>query len=108
MAIPLLTTKLYIPHVRSELVERPRLIKRLNDSLGITSIVVSHDVEETSSIADESYLISEGQVVASGTPSELKTHGNAVVQQFLSGMADGPVPFHYPGRDYKDQLLDRD
>lgn len=85
-----------------------RLIKRLNDSLGITSIVVSHDVEETSSIADESYLISEGQVVASGTPSELKTHGNAVVQQFLSGMADGPVPFHYPSRDYKDQLLDRD
>ncbi len=85
-----------------------RLIKRLNDSLGITSIVVSHDVEETSSIADESYLISEGRVVASGTPSELRTHGNAVVQQFLSGMADGPVPFHYPGRDYRDQLLDRD
>lgn len=85
-----------------------RLIKRLNDSLGITSIVVSHDVEETSSIADESYLISEGHVVASGTPSELKSHGNEVVQQFLSGMADGPVPFHYPSRDYKDQLLDRD
>ncbi len=85
-----------------------RLIKRLNDSLGITSIVVSHDVEETSSIADESYLISEGRVVASGTPNELKTHGNAIVQQFLSGMADGPVPFHYPSRDYRDQLLDRE
>ena len=85
-----------------------RLIKRLNDSLAITSIVVSHDVEETSSIADESYLISEGHVVASGTPSELKTHGNAIVQQFLSGMADGPVPFHYPSRNYRDQLLDRE
>jgi phospholipid/cholesterol/gamma-HCH transport system ATP-binding protein len=85
-----------------------RLIKRLNDGLGITSIVVSHDVEETSSIADESYLISEGKVVASGTPCELAHHGSAIVRQFLSGMADGPVPFHYPGPDYDSQLLSRD
>jgi len=85
-----------------------RLIKRLNDALGITSIVVSHDVREIATIADCSYLLSEGKVVASGSPEELSSHGNPIVQQFMTGMADGPVPFHYPGPDYASQLLGRE
>jgi phospholipid/cholesterol/gamma-HCH transport system ATP-binding protein len=84
-----------------------RLIKRLNDALNITSIVVSHDVQEIGTIADCSYLISDGKVVASGRPEELRHDANPVVQQFMAGMADGPVPFHYPGPDYAEQLLGR-
>jgi phospholipid/cholesterol/gamma-HCH transport system ATP-binding protein len=84
-----------------------RLIKRLNDALGISSIVVSHDVREIATIADCSYLLSDGKVVASGSPEELNKHANPIVQQFLTGMADGPVPFHYPGPDYASQLLGR-
>ena len=82
-----------------------RLIKRLNDALGITSIVVSHDVHEIGSIADCSYLIADGKVVASGAPDDLRNDGNPIVQQFMAGMAEGPVPFHYPGPDYEEQLL---
>ena len=84
-----------------------RLIKRLNDALGITSIVVSHDVHEIGSIADCSYLMADGKVVASGAPDELRNDGNPIVQQFMAGMAEGPVPFHYPGPDYEEQLLGR-
>jgi phospholipid/cholesterol/gamma-HCH transport system ATP-binding protein len=82
-----------------------RLIKRLNDALKITTIVVSHDVQEIATIADCSYLISNGKVVASGKPDELRENANPIVQQFMAGMADGPVPFHYPGPDYSEQLL---
>ena len=82
-----------------------RLIKRLNDALKITTIVVSHDVQEIATIADCSYLISNGKVVASGKPEELRENANPIVQQFMAGMADGPVPFHYPGPDYSEQLL---
>ena len=82
-----------------------RLIKRLNDALNITTIVVSHDVQEIASIADCSYLISNGKVIASGKPDELGENANPIVQQFMTGMADGPVPFHYPGPDYTEQLL---
>lgn len=82
-----------------------RLIKRLNDALGITSIVVSHDVQEIGTIADCSYLMSDGKVVASGAPDELRMNGNPIVQQFMAGMSEGPVPFHYPGPDYEEQLL---
>ena len=85
-----------------------RLIRKLNDALGLTSIVVSHDVEEVSSIADRTFLISDGRVVASGTPEDMEQNVSAVVQQFMSGMADGPVPFHYPAPDYDDQILNRD
>lgn len=85
-----------------------RLIRRMNDALDISSIVVSHDVAEVSSVADCTYLISEGKVVASGTPEDLQKDGNEVVRQFMSGMADGPVPFHYPSPDYGEQLLLRD
>ena len=82
-----------------------RLIRQLNDSLGLTSIIVSHDVEEVSSVADQSYLISEGKVVAYGTPEELEQNKSAWVHQFMKGLADGPVPFHYPAPDLAAQLF---
>ena len=82
-----------------------RLIKQMNVALGITSIVVSHDVQELSSIADDSYLLSGGKVEASGTPKELLASGNPAVRQFMTGSAEGPVRFHYPAPDYTTQLL---
>jgi phospholipid/cholesterol/gamma-HCH transport system ATP-binding protein len=85
-----------------------RLIRRMNDALGLTSVVVSHDVDEIASIADCTYLLSDGHVVASGTPQDLEEHHSATVVQFMNGMADGPVPFHYPAPDYSEQLLSRD
>jgi phospholipid/cholesterol/gamma-HCH transport system ATP-binding protein len=85
-----------------------RLIRRMNDALGLTSIVVSHDVDEISSIADRTYLLSDGKVVASGSPEDLQENCSAVVMQFMNGMADGPVPFHFPAPDYSEQLLSRD
>jgi phospholipid/cholesterol/gamma-HCH transport system ATP-binding protein len=84
-----------------------RLIRSLNDALCISSIVVTHDVQEVSQIADSSYILSEGRVMASGTPSELQSHPSPIVHQFLEGLADGPVPFHYPAPDYREQLLDQ-
>ena len=82
-----------------------RLIQTLNATLGITSIVVSHDVRELAAIAHQSYLLSEGRVVAAGTPAELASEAAPVVRQFMSGAADGPVPFHYPAADYHAELL---
>jgi phospholipid/cholesterol/gamma-HCH transport system ATP-binding protein len=82
-----------------------RLVRQMNYALGITSIVVSHDVEELSILADMSYLISGGKVVASGSFVELKDHQSEIVNQFMNGLADGPVPFHYPAPDYFEQLL---
>jgi phospholipid/cholesterol/gamma-HCH transport system ATP-binding protein len=82
-----------------------RLIRSLNDALGISSIVVSHDVREIALLADQSYILSEGQVVASGSPRELQDHPSPIVRQFMEGLADGPVPFHYPAPDYYGQLL---
>lgn len=72
-----------------------RLIKETNQHAGITSLIVSHDVKELALIADYSYLLSGGRAVAEGTPSELNDSKEAVVRQFLDGLADGPVPFHY-------------
>ena len=85
-----------------------RLIKQMNQALGITSIVVSHDVRELASIADESYLISGGSVVASGTPQELAQSDSETVHQFMTGSEEGPVRFHYPAPDYTSQLLGAD
>ena len=85
-----------------------RLIRHLNDVMGLTSIVVSHDVKEISLVADLSYLLSGGKVVASGTPQELHDNPSEIVHQFMSGLADGPVPFHYPAADYYEALLARD
>ncbi|HWJ35225.1 MAG TPA: ATP-binding cassette domain-containing protein [Steroidobacteraceae bacterium] len=84
-----------------------RLIRRLNDTLGLTSIVVSHDVREISTVADNVFLLSGGKVVARGTPQELRANPSEVVRQFVGGLADGPVPFHYPATDYFGELLAR-
>jgi phospholipid/cholesterol/gamma-HCH transport system ATP-binding protein len=85
-----------------------RLIRRLNDALGITSIVVSHDVREISSVADEVFLLSGGKVVASGSPQDLRTNPSDVVKQFVGGSPEGPVQFHFPAPDYYSELLSRD
>lgn len=85
-----------------------RLVRRLNDALGITSIVVSHDVEEISTVADRSFLLSDGKVAASGSPDELSTANSELVRQFMHGMADGPVAFHFDAPGYEEQLLGRD
>lgn len=82
-----------------------QLIRKLNDALGLTSIVVSHDVKETSAIADYVYIISEGKVVEHGTPDGLNRSDSTWVRQFLEGLPDGPVPFHYPAVDYRQDLL---
>ena len=82
-----------------------KLIRLLNDALGLTSVVVSHDVAETSSIADYIYLISGGKVVAHGTPQEMERDRSPWVNQFMHGEPDGPVPFHYPAPDFADDLL---
>jgi len=83
-----------------------RLIRRLNDALGITSIVVSHDVQEVGSIADYSYLLAGGRVVARGTTAELNASVDPSVRQFMQGSSDGPVSFHYPAQDYLESMLD--
>jgi len=85
-----------------------RLVRRMNDALGITSIVVSHDVAEVSTVADRSYLISDGKVAASGSPDELHAANSELVRQFMHGMADGPVAFHFDAPNYAEQLLGRD
>ncbi|MDO5087680.1 MAG: ABC transporter ATP-binding protein, partial [Comamonadaceae bacterium] len=74
-----------------------RLIRRLNDALGITSLVVSHDVEETFRIADHVVILAGGKVAAQGRPDEVRASANPLVHQFVHAEADGPVPFHYPG-----------
>lgn len=84
-----------------------RLIKRNNDVLGVTSVVVSHDVDEINQIADYCYVVSGGKVIGAGTPGELQRSDSALIRQFLSGGADGPVPFHYPADPYQDELLGR-
>jgi phospholipid/cholesterol/gamma-HCH transport system ATP-binding protein len=85
-----------------------RLVRKMNDALGISSIIVSHDVQEISTVADRSFLISHGKVVASGSPDELRNTSSDLVRQFMHGMADGPVAFHYSAPDYAEQLLGRD
>ncbi len=85
-----------------------RLVRRMNDALGISSILVSHDVQEISTVSDRSYLISDGKVAASGSPEELSSNGSELVRQFMHGMADGPVAFHFDAPDYEEQLLGRD
>ncbi len=82
-----------------------QLIRRLNDALGLTSIVVSHDVAETATIADYMYVISDGKIVGHGTPQQMKRAESDWVRQFMQGLPDGPVPFHYPGAEYIDDLL---
>lgn len=81
-----------------------QLIRRLNDASRLTSIVVSHDVPETASIADRIYVISEGRVVESGTPQAIAASASPWVQQFMGGLADGPAAFHFPAPALADDL----
>lgn len=82
-----------------------RLIKTLNDALGVTSILISHDVSETLSIADYAYVIADGKVIGHGTPAQLQSDDQPEdIRQFIQGLADGPVPFHYPAREYSKDL----
>jgi phospholipid/cholesterol/gamma-HCH transport system ATP-binding protein len=80
------------------------LIRKLNDALGSTSILVSHDVNESFLIADYVYFLSQGRIVAHGTPQQMMSSDDPYVKQFVHAEADGPVPFHYPGRSLAEQL----
>lgn len=82
-----------------------RLIRRLNELLKITTIIVSHDVEETCSIADHIYLIAGGKIIGQGTPSALSASTDPKVKQFMHGEADGAVPFHYPAQSYMEEMI---
>lgn len=83
-----------------------RLTRDLNRSLGITSVICTHDVWEVQRFADYCYIIADGRVVASGTPDALTDMENETVRQFMHGLPDGPVPFHYPAGDLAEDLLD--
>ena len=83
-----------------------KLVRELADALETTSIVVTHDVEEGLSIADRVYLLGGGKLLATGTPNELLTTEQPEVKQFLHGLPDGPVPFHYPAEDYSSELIE--
>jgi phospholipid/cholesterol/gamma-HCH transport system ATP-binding protein len=76
-----------------------RLIRQLNDTLGLTSIVVSHDLEETFHIADQVIILANGRIAAQGTPAEVRNSSDPLVKQFVSAAPDGPVRFHYPAAE---------
>lgn len=82
-----------------------KLIDELNHALGITCVIVSHDVPEVLSIADKAYIVAEQHVIAEGTAKELQQNKDARVRQFLDGIADGPVPFKFPAGNYAADLL---
>lgn len=82
-----------------------KLIRTLNDALGLTSIIVSHDVQEALSIADYVYIISDKQVIGQGTAPEIIHDSSRQLQQFIKGLPDGPVPFHYPAKPLADDFL---
>ncbi len=82
-----------------------KLIRDLNDALGAASIVVTHDVQESLQIVDYVYFLSEGRVIAQGTPAEVRRSTAPFVHQFVHAESDGPVPFHYPASDYRASLL---
>jgi phospholipid/cholesterol/gamma-HCH transport system ATP-binding protein len=81
-----------------------RLIRELNDSLGATSIIVTHDVQEALGVVDYVYFMAAGRVIAEGTPDEIRASREPFVRQFVNGELDGPVPFHYPAPDYAAEL----
>jgi phospholipid/cholesterol/gamma-HCH transport system ATP-binding protein len=80
------------------------LIRNLNDALGSTSILVSHDVQETFAIADYVYFMASGRIVAEGTPEDLRNSTDPYVVQFINNQPDGPVPFHYPGKSLAEDM----
>ena len=80
------------------------LIRRLNDALGATSVVVTHDVQESLKIVDYVYFVSDGAIIAEGTAGDILASDEAFVRQFVHGQMDGPIPFHYPGGNYRQDL----
>jgi phospholipid/cholesterol/gamma-HCH transport system ATP-binding protein len=82
-----------------------KLIATLNRALSLTSIIVSHDIAETLSIADHVYVIADGKVVASGKPEDMQNDSSPELKQFFSGLPDGPIPFHYPAKTQAEDLL---
>ncbi|WP_308446493.1 ABC transporter ATP-binding protein [Chitinimonas sp. BJYL2] len=82
-----------------------KLIRELNDALGATSILVTHDVIESLQIVDYIYFVSDGRIVAQGTPEEIRASEEPFVRQFVGGLPDGPVPFQYPAKDYSAELM---
>ena len=102
MLAALFAYAIYTPSLWGMLVQ---LIRLLNDALGLTSVIVSHDVHETASIADYIYVIADGKVMGQGTPDEVLNSDDPRVRQFIRGLPDGPVPFHYPAPDYRADLL---
>jgi len=82
-----------------------RLIRSLSDALGLTSVVVSHDVPEVMSIADYIYIIAEQKIIGHGTPEQIRQDNSDQVRQFVEGKADGPVPFHYQAPNYQSELI---
>lgn len=82
-----------------------KLIRTLNDALGMTSIIVSHDVQEVFSIADYVYVLSNGKILGHGSPAQLQNSQTPAVKQFIHGLPDGVVPFHYPAPDFKTDFL---
>lgn len=85
-----------------------KLIRALNDSLGVTSIVVTHDVTEVLTIADYVYILADQRIIGEGTPNEIQQSDSDLVQQFLQGKADGPVPFHFKAPSIEAQLIGGD
>jgi phospholipid/cholesterol/gamma-HCH transport system ATP-binding protein len=81
-----------------------RLIRSLNDSLGATSIIVTHDVQEALDVVDYVYFMAAGRVIARGTPDEIRASPEPFVNQFVNGKPDGPVPFHYAAPQYAADL----
>ncbi|MGE5104514.1 MAG: ABC transporter ATP-binding protein [Betaproteobacteria bacterium] len=82
-----------------------QLIRKLNDALGITSLVVTHDIYESLKIVDYIYFVAEGRVIAQGTPDEVRASHDPFVRQFVDGAPDGPVPFHYPAKALADEFV---
>ena len=81
-----------------------QLIRKLNDALGITSLVVTHDIYESLKIVDYIYFVAEGRIIAQGTPDEVRASHDPFVRQFVDGAPDGPVPFHYPAKALTDEF----
>jgi phospholipid/cholesterol/gamma-HCH transport system ATP-binding protein len=82
-----------------------KLIRQLNQSLGITSVVVSHDVAETCMISDYAYLVGDGRIMGEGTPEQVQKSKSEHVRQFMDGLPDGPVPYQYAATDYVEDLM---
>ncbi len=82
------------------------LIRTLNDALGLTTIIVSHDVQETLSIADYSYVIADGRIIGKGSTAAIHENHSEQLRQFIQGLPDGPVPFHYPVKPLEHDLIE--